>query len=54
LDRANLDLVLAAIAHAGGSHQHSDVRANKDGSMSLHPGYLDSLHAWPRSLRAVL
>ncbi|MGG6382438.1 ABC transporter ATP-binding protein [Paenarthrobacter sp. NEAU-H11] len=53
LDRENLDLVLAAIAHAGGSHQHSDVRLNDDGSMSLGKGYLDSLHPWPRLLRAV-
>ena len=53
LDRENLDLVLAAIAHAGGSHQHSDIRSNEDGSMSLGKGYLDSLHPWPRTLRAV-
>lgn len=53
LDRENLDLVLAAIAHAGGSHQHSDIRFNEDGSMSLGKGYLDSLHPWPRTLRAV-
>lgn len=53
LDRENLDLVLAAIAHAGGSHQHSDVNFNEDGSMSLGKGYLDSLHPWPRALRAV-
>ena len=53
LDRQNLDLVLAAIAHAGGSHQHSDIHENDDGSMTLRPGYLDSLHPWPRSLRAV-
>lgn len=53
LDRENLDLVLAAIAHAGGSHQHSDIRVNEDGSMSLRKGYLDSLHPWPRALRAV-
>lgn len=53
LDRENLDLVLAAIAHAGGSHQHSDIRFNDDGSMSLGKGYLDSLHPWPRTLRAV-
>lgn len=53
LDRENLDLVLAAIAHAGGSHQHSDVRFNQDGAMSLGKGYLDSLHPWPPVLRAV-
>lgn len=50
LDRANLDLVLAAIAHAGGSHQHSDIRFAEDGSMALGRGYLDSLHRWPASL----
>lgn len=53
LDRENLDLVLAAIAHAGGSHQHSDIRIQEDGSMTLGKGYLDSLHPWPRTLRAV-
>lgn len=53
LDRENLDLVLAAIAHAGGSHEHSDVRFNEDGSMSLGKGYLDSLHPWPPVLRVV-
>ncbi|MCD5342812.1 ABC transporter ATP-binding protein [Arthrobacter sp. AK04] len=53
LDRENLDLVLAAIAHAGGSHQHSDIRFNDDGSLSMVKGYLDSLHPWPRTLRAV-
>lgn len=53
LDRENLDLVLAAIAHAGGSHQHSDIRFNEDGTMSRGKGYLDSLHPWPRALRAV-
>lgn len=53
LDRDNLDLVLAAIAHAGGSHQYSDVRFKEDGSMAPGKGYLDSLHPWPRVLRAV-
>jgi hypothetical protein len=53
LDRENLDLLLAAIAHAGGSHQHSDIRISADGSMSLGKGYLDSLHPWPQVLRAV-
>lgn len=53
LDRENLDLVLAAIAHAGGSHQHSDIRFNDDGTVSRGKGYLDSLHPWPRALHAV-
>lgn len=47
LDRDNLALVLAALAHAGGSHEHSDVRSHPDGSMSLGRGYLASLHPWP-------
>lgn len=49
LDRKHLDLILAALAHAGGSHQHSDVRANPDGSLSMGGGYLDSLHPWPEA-----
>ncbi|PNH79215.1 ABC transporter ATP-binding protein [Arthrobacter sp. AFG20] len=53
LDRENLDLVLAAIAHAGGSHQHSDIRFSPDGSMSRGKGYLDSLHPWPSALRTL-
>ena len=53
LDRENLDLVLAAIAHAGGSHQHSDIRFNEDGTVSRGKGYLDSLHPWPRALHSV-
>jgi hypothetical protein len=38
LDRANLTLVLAAIAHAGGSHQHTDWRTG------LQPG---PIVPWP-------
>ena len=53
LDRENLDLVLAAIAHAGGSHQHADIRFNEDGTVSQGKGYLDSLHPWPRALHSV-
>ena len=53
LDRENLNLVLAALAHAGGSHQHSDIRFYEDGTMSRGKGYLVSLHPWPRALHAV-
>jgi len=53
LDRKQLDLVLAAFAHAGGSHQHSDVSVDEEGNVSWRRGYLDTLHAWPRDLRAV-
>ena len=53
LDRENLDLVLAAIAHAGGSHQHADIRFHEDGTVTRGKGLLDSLHPWPQALRAV-
>lgn len=52
LDRVNLDLVLAAIAHAGGSHQHSNIETKEDGSMVLHRGYLDALYPWPQATPA--
>jgi hypothetical protein len=52
LDRQNLKLILAALAHAGGSHEHSDIRTNPDGSMSIARGYLDSLYPWPADPRA--
>jgi hypothetical protein len=45
LDRPNLDLVLAAIAHAGGSHEHSDMIRTGDGTCQL--VRLPSLHHWP-------
>jgi hypothetical protein len=51
LDRGNLELVLAALAHAGGSHEHSDFLAGGDGMMLLY-GKLESLHPWPRTLRS--
>jgi hypothetical protein len=52
LDRENLDLVLAAIAHAGGSHEQSDVRVDADGTVDIR-GKLESLHPWPGSLHSV-
>lgn len=45
LDRKILNLVLAAVAHAGGSHEHSDFIANADGTASFER--LPSLHPWP-------
>jgi len=46
LDRQNLTLVLAAIAHANGSHQHSDMIYSEDGRPV---GFerLSSLYPWP-------
>lgn len=45
LDRATLDLALAAIAH-GGSHEQSDVAVDPDGGDFVIMR-LDSLHPWP-------
>lgn len=47
LDRKHLDLVLAAVAHAGGSHEHSDVVANAEGKQTIKR--LPSLHPWPEA-----
>lgn len=49
LDRGALALVLAAIAHAAGSHSHSDMILTPDGEghMSYELTELGSLHPWP-------
>lgn len=53
LDRHHLALVLAAIAHAGGSHQHADLATDPEGrwcngtGQSLSLVSLGSLHPWP-------
>lgn len=53
LDRDNLQLVLAALAHTGGSHEHSDIRIDHEKGISTLHGKLDSLYPWPRTLRSV-
>lgn len=53
LDRNILELVLAAIAHAGGSHEHSDVKTDADGMITSFGGKLPSLYPWPRNLHSV-
>jgi hypothetical protein len=45
VDRAHVALVLAAIAHAAGSHEHSDLVPGPDGRWRIEP--LGSLHPWP-------
>ncbi|ALE07546.1 hypothetical protein AL755_04235 [Arthrobacter sp. ERGS1:01] len=45
LDRRVLELVLAAVAHAGGSHEHSGFTTNTDGSQSIER--LSTLYPWP-------
>lgn len=47
LDRKLVSLVLAALAHAAGSHQHSDFSQNEDGTTSFKR--LDSLYPWPEA-----
>jgi hypothetical protein len=50
LDRRSLELVLAAVSHAGGSHQHSDVRFDADGQVvGLGKGTLPALYPWPEA-----
>lgn len=45
LDRKILDLVLAAAAHAAGSHEPSDLITHADGTASFER--LSSLYPWP-------
>ena len=49
LDRDHLDLVLAAIAHAAGSHEHGEVADGLDRpAIAAAPGgYLPPLRSWP-------
>lgn len=54
LGRDSQELVLAAIAHAGGSHEHKPhpFTTHPDGTVTLAEGrgrgeYLGSLHPWP-------
>lgn len=50
LDRKVLNLVLAAVAHAGGSHEHSDIVEHTDGTVTLGSRqYLPSLYPWPEA-----
>ncbi len=54
LDRALLDLVLAALAHAAGSHQDSVILEKPEGVLGFERA--DTLHPWPKEppdLRAI-
>jgi hypothetical protein len=46
LDREAFDLVLAALAHAAGSHQQNGVEADENGLPVAFP-QLPNLHPWP-------
>jgi hypothetical protein len=47
LDRHLMSLVLAAMAHANGSHEHADLRIDHDRGVTVVAGRLPSLHPWP-------
>ncbi len=47
LDRDLMGLVLAAMAHANGSHEHANIRIDHDRGVSVLDGRLPSLHSWP-------
>lgn len=51
LDRSILDLVLAALAHAAGSHQDSDMFEQPDGAVSFNA--IGSVHPWPAAAPAL-
>ena len=47
LDRPAIELVLAAVAHAAGSHEHADIRIDHERGVAVLHGQLPSLHPWP-------
>ncbi|WP_314216574.1 hypothetical protein [Pseudarthrobacter equi] len=46
LDRQNVELLLAAIAHAAGSHEHSGMTFHDDGTPKAFT-HLTTLYRWP-------
>jgi hypothetical protein len=50
LDRESLQLVLAAVAHANGSHEHADIVIDREAGVAHHRGRLPSSHPWPANL----
>ena len=49
LDREAMALVLAAMAHANGSHDHTDIRIDHERRVAVLHGRLPSLHPWPET-----
>jgi len=47
LDRDHMSLVLAAVAHANGSHEHAGIRIGHERGVAVLDGRLPSLHPWP-------
>ena len=50
LDRELMSLVLAAMAHANGSHEHPDIHIDHDRGLAVVTGRLNSLHPWPKPI----
>ncbi|GAB2713744.1 ATP-binding cassette domain-containing protein [Arthrobacter bambusae] len=51
LDRDNLELVLAAVSHAGGSHEHSGMTFDETGTPKAFT-HLTTLYPWPKGNEA--
>lgn len=51
LDRARVDLILAAIAHAAGTHEGSRIVYDADGKPRGYEPVAESLHPWPEPTR---
>jgi hypothetical protein len=47
LDRGLIQLVLAAISHTGGCHEHADIRIDHTRRVSILAGRLPALVPWP-------
>jgi hypothetical protein len=53
LDRDTVTLVLAAVAHASGSHEYADMVIDPDRGVAFSRGRLPSLYPWPETTRGV-
>jgi hypothetical protein len=53
LDRDTISLVIAAVAHASGSHQHPDMVIDPDRGVAFSRGRLPSLYPWPKTTPGV-
>jgi hypothetical protein len=53
LDRQTVVLVLAAVAHAAGSHEHANIVIDHDRGVAVNHGRHPSLYPWPGGAEAV-